>query len=108
MFTPEEFGLSVAVEVITPDDAANYLLNNAMHRKIKQKKVAEYMNEMVDGKWTLNGKSLIFDLNGRLLNGQHRLSAVVHSGVPLTTLVVRGVDPAVLETNLENNVIITE
>ena len=105
---PEEFGLSVEVEVITPEQATAYLQNNTKHRKIKQKKVDEYIKEMQDGKWCLNGKVLIFDRNGRLLNGQHRLSAVAQSGVPLTILVVRGVDPSVLETNEENGVIITE
>ena len=103
---PEDFGLSVEVEIITPANAEAYLRNNAKHRKIKQKKVDEYVNEMKDGKWRLNGKVIIFDSNGRLLNGQHRLHAVVQSGVPLTILVVRGVDPTVLETNEENNVIL--
>ena len=104
----EDFGLSVEVEIISPEQAQAYLTNNAKHRKVKQKKVDEYMKEMRDGKWRLNGKVLIFDRNGRLLNGQHRLHAVVQSGVSLTTLVVRGVDPSVLETKEENNVIIHE
>jgi hypothetical protein len=105
---PSDFGLEVTVEIINPAEAEAYLKNNAMHRKIKQKKVDEYKNQMVDGKWQLNGKALIFDSNGRLLNGQHRLSAVVQSQVPLTTVVIRGVDPSVLETNPENGVIIEE
>ena len=99
---PADFGLSVEVEIISPEEAQAYLTNNAKHRKIKDKKVDAYMKEMVDGKWRLNGKVIIFDSNGRLLNGQHRLSAVIKSGVSLTTLVVRGVDPSVLETNDEN------
>jgi len=99
---PSEFGLEVTVETITPAQAVLYLANNAMHRKIKQKKVDAYKNEMVDGNWKLNGKALIFDSNGRLLNGQHRLSAVIQSMVPLTTVVIRGVDPSVLETNPDN------
>lgn len=105
---PEDFGLAVSVDVINPSEAEAYLKNNAMHRKIKQKKVDAYMKEMVDGKWRLNGKALIFDSNGRLLNGQHRLSAVVQSGTTLTTLVVRGVDPSVLETNPKNASILGE
>lgn len=90
---PEEYGLEVSVETITPGDAAMYMSNNARHRPIKDKKVAEYMGEMRDGKWRLNGKTICFDTTGRLLNGQHRLSAVIRSGVSLTTLVVRGLNP---------------
>ena len=99
---PQDFGLTVEVEIINPSEAEAYLTNNAKHRKIKDKKVDAYMKEMQDGKWQLNGKVLIFDANGRVLKGQHRLSAVVKSGVSLTTLVVRGVDPSVLETNEDN------
>ena len=105
---PEEFGLSVEVEEITPNQAAKYLEHNAMHRKIQQKKVDEYAKKLKNEKWELNGKALIFDSNGRLLNGQHRLAAVVKSGVELVTLVVRGVDPLVLETNPDNASILGE
>jgi hypothetical protein len=90
---PEDFGLDISVEIISPAEAQAYLDNNAKHRPIKEKKVLEYMGEMRDGHWRLNGKTICFDRNGRLLNGQHRLSAVVRSGVPLTTVVVRGLDP---------------
>mgnify|MGYP003335415932 FL=1 len=96
---PSEFGLDITVEVITPEQAHDYLLNNAKHRPIKEKKVAEYMAEMRDGQWKLNGKTVCFDSTGRLLNGQHRLSAVVRSGVPLTTVVVRGLDPDLVPAN---------
>lgn len=104
---PSDFGLEVEVEIISPENAKAYLENNAHHRKVKQKKIDAYMKEMQDGKWRLNGKVIIFDKNGRLLNGQHRLAAVVQSGVSLTTVVIRGVEPDVLETNPENNVIIS-
>lgn len=93
---PKEFGLDITVEVINPEEAQAYLDNNAKHRPIKEKKVAEYMAEMQDGKWRLNGKTICFDSTGRLLNGQHRLSAVVRAGVSLTTVVVRGLDPALV------------
>ena len=93
---PEDFGLEATVEVISPKEAQAYLDNNAKHRPIKDKKVAEYMAEMQDGRWRLNGKTICFDTTGRLLNGQHRLSAVVRSGISLTTLVVRGLDPALV------------
>ena len=105
---PEEFGLTVEVEEITPDKASEYLSNNAHHRKVKQKKVDSYVKDLQEGTWRLNGKTITFDANGRLLGGQHRLHAVVQSGMPLTTLVVRGLDPEILETNPENNAIITE
>ena len=103
-----DFGLTVEVESITPEMAAEYLKHNAHHRKVKQKKIDEFANTLKSGTWQLNGKTVVFDSNGRLMGGQHRLNAVVQSGIPLLTLVVRGVAPELLETNPENNVIITE
>jgi hypothetical protein len=103
---PEEFGLNVSIETITPELADMYLLNNAYHRKVKQKKVDEFISELVEGQWKLNGKTICFDTDGRLLNGQHRMYAVSQSGVSLTTLVVRGLDPALIETKEENNAVI--
>ena len=84
---PEDFGLTVEVEIISPEDAAAYLKNNAHHRKVKQKKIDSYVKDLEDGVWRLNGKTITFDANGRLLGGQHRLHAVVQSGKSLTTLV---------------------
>lgn len=105
---PEDFGLTVEVETITPEKSAEYLANNAHHRKVKQKKITSYVKDLQEGKWRMNGKTITFDANGRLLGGQHRLHAVIQSGVPLTTLVVRGIDPTILETNPDNNAIIME
>lgn len=103
MAAVEEYGLTVSVDTITPEEALAYLSHNAQHRPIKQKKVDAYIQEMVDGKWQLNGKSITFDSNGRLLNGQHRLTACSQSGVPLTILVVRGVDPSVFKKDNESD-----
>ena len=105
---PKDFGLTVEVEIITPANAEAYLKNNAHHRKVKQKKIDSYVQDLEEGRWRLNGKTITFDSNGRLLGGQHRLHAVVASGKTLTTLVVRGLDPEIIETNPENNVIIQE
>lgn len=96
---PADLGLEITIEIISPEEAQSYLNNNAKHRPIKEKKVNEYMGEMREGKWRLNGKTICFDSTGRLLNGQHRLSAVVRSGVPLTTVVVRGLDPELVPAN---------
>jgi hypothetical protein len=102
MMKPEDFGLEITVEIINPEEAQAYLDNNAKHRPIKEKKVDAYMTEMADGRWRLNGKTICFDTDGRLLNGQHRLSAVVKSGVSLTTVVVRGLDPALVPAKDED------
>ena len=80
---PKDFGLNVEVEIITPANAEAYLKNNAHHRKVKQKKIDAYVKDLTEGVWRLNGKTITFDSNGRLLGGQHRLHAIVQSGKSL-------------------------
>lgn len=98
---PQDFGITVEVEDITPEQAAKYLSYNAEHRPIKQSKVDKYAGQMARGEWALNGKVLVFDSNGRLLGGQHRLSACVQSGVTLRILTVKGIDPSVFKKDEE-------
>ena len=95
---PEDFGLTVEIEEITPELATQYLSNNAKHREINPRKVEKLAADLDSQNWQLNGKVIIFDSTGRLLNGQHRLSACAVSGKTLTTLVVRGVDPATFDS----------
>lgn len=93
---PADYGLTVDVVLVTPGLAAAWLARNARHRKIKPKLVEKYVAQMRAGQWELNGKTLVFDRDGVLLGGQHRLTACVESGCSFRVLVVRGVDSSTL------------
>lgn len=83
--------IALTIEEIDPAQAATMLLHNTRNRPMKPATVNTYAKVMSSGDWTFTGESISFDLRGRLVNGQHRLSAVVKSGVPITVVVVRGV-----------------
>lgn len=87
-----EANLQAKVETITPDMAREYLKSNSMNRPLNDKTVNFYAQEMRAGNWKLNGEAICFGKNGALLNGQHRLSAIVKSGKEIQTMVVRGCD----------------
>ena len=87
----EDFGLNASVEDITPEMAAAWLSNNFGHREIKQARVEKFANQMNEGDWQFNGKVIILSDTGMLMNGQHRLSAVVQSGKTMRSIVIRGV-----------------
>jgi hypothetical protein len=72
----------------TPDTAKKYLESNFVNRRVKKSKVTEYANAMRAGNWGLTGQTLIFDTEGHLINGQHRLLACVESGCEFKSLVV--------------------
>lgn len=83
---------------ITPALANQWLVNNSRNRHLSEDLVVNYATEMEAGRWAVNGESIKFDTNGRLIDGQHRLRAVILYGKPVTSLVLRGVDPTAFDT----------
>lgn len=83
---------------VTPELAEKWLAKNPRNRNVRRQVVARYARDMTAGRWRLNGDAIRFDAHGALLDGQHRLHAVVESGVTITTFVIRGLDPAAQET----------
>lgn len=82
----------VSIETITPALAADWLKSNAEYnRKERPRWVHELAASIKDGRWVINGESIVFDEDGFLIDGQHRLSAVVESGIPIRSVVVRDV-----------------
>lgn len=79
------------VETITPETAREYLKFNTVNRPFNKITVDYYADQMKKGQWLLNGEAICFADGGVLINGQHRLNAVIKAGVPIQTLVVRGV-----------------
>ncbi|AGN51598.1 hypothetical protein VPLG_00159 [Vibrio phage eugene 12A10] len=86
-------------KVITPQLAEKLLEHNTRNRKISQPKVDQYVKDMIAGGWVENGESIKFDDTGRLIDGQHRLTACVQSGVPFITTLTTGLsDPNAFKT----------
>jgi hypothetical protein len=83
--------LVVTIETITPEKAATWLAHNPANRNLAEARFGAFAAAMLRGEWRLNGESIKFDLDGDLLDGQHRLAAVVKSGVTIQSVVVRGV-----------------
>lgn len=84
------------VEKITPETAQLWLdTKNQINRNIRLKVAESYAEQMKAGSFPNTGEPIIFDWDDQIVSGQHRLLAVVMSGVTLTMVVVRGVDPRV-------------
>lgn len=84
--------------VITPAIAASLLSKNTRNRPINQKRVADLAREMTRGGFKFNGDTIRVDVNGVLLDGQHRLSACVASGCDFQCILVTGLPPEVMPT----------
>lgn len=82
---------SVNFEIVTPEIAASWLKLNTQNRNVRRLHVENLTEAMRRGDFVVNGDTLRFDEKGALLDGQHRLLAIVASGIAQKCLVVRGV-----------------
>ena len=83
--------LVLSRETLTPDRARDYLRFNHGNRTISVTHVEGIVRDIRRGRWMMNAQPICFAQSGRLLNGQHRLSAVLQAGEPIDVLVLRGV-----------------
>lgn len=83
----------VTFEVITPEIAEKYLERNTNNRSLAKTTAETYTSDMVKNRWWLNTDAIGFDSNGALMNGQHRLQAVLDSKKAVEMMVVYGLDP---------------
>lgn len=83
----------ITVEQIDPATARRYLGANRDNRKVKRGRVATYARQMTQGQWLVTGDPVRFDADGRLLDGQHRLLAIVESETTQTMVVIRDLPP---------------
>lgn len=82
--------LSAAIETITPAIAADLLNRNTHNRRLSESFVDLYCEDIANGRWSMNGEAIKIAEDGTLLDGQHRLAAIVKANTDVTTLVVRG------------------
>ena len=83
-------GIDYCLEFVTPDKAQFYLEKNfENNRKISRNNLEELKREMKNSRFILSDSAICFDTNGILVNGQHRLLAVVQTGMTQPFLVVK-------------------
>lgn len=75
---------------ITPEAATNLLQFNTANRHLTQSTVDRYADMMRQGLWHYDASPIRFSRTNKLLDGQHRLWAVVESGTTQEFLVVTG------------------
>jgi hypothetical protein len=80
-------------EVITvnPERAKLWLMHNTGNRKLSKDRINKYVRDINAGLWRLNGESIKISDRGIVLDGQHRLEAIVLSGKSIETVVIFGI-----------------
>lgn len=94
------------VQTITPAKAAEWLEANTQNRPISKRTVEGFAEAMRRGEWKVTHQGIAFDETGALVDGQHRLAAIVEAGLPVEMTVFTQV-PAdgfdVLDTGKKRN-----
>lgn len=83
--------METTIELITPEKAAEYLSVNSGNRPLRKSHIATLAAEMKRGNWQCTHQGIAFNDQGILIDGQHRLHAVLLSGASIEIQVTRGV-----------------
>lgn len=85
-------GIKAEVEFIDPERAQQLLARMAPNRNVRTPKVDKYAADMASGRWVVTGEGIKLTADGVVIDGEHRLRAVVKSGATIEILVVYGVE----------------
>lgn len=81
------------IVTIDPTRAQEMLDNTRINRPLRGDQVEAYARDMRAGNWRPVGDPIRVDRLGNTIDGQHRLTAIVKSGVTLNLIVVNGLEP---------------
>ena len=69
--------------LVTPEMAKElFSANDNPRRRISQSRIDRYARDMSNEAWHDNSQSIALDYNGKMHNGQHRVSALIQNGKP--------------------------
>lgn len=83
--------LNIEVLEVTPAMAKAWLERGGINRKPTGRLIARIAAAIRRGEWMLTGDSIKLDEKQRVVDGQHRLLAIIEAGIAVTSLVVRNV-----------------
>jgi len=85
------------VVTVTPEIARKWLGRNAGNRPLKTTHVGRLAAAIRSGKWKLTGDPIRFSDTGKLIDGQHRLQAIVDAEAPVQCVVMHGLNDDIFD-----------
>ena len=83
--------MRIEIERVTPEKARLWLEGQRDNRSIRWPQVRQWASDMRRGEFPAIAQPIMFDAENRLIDGQHRLLAVIEAGVSVDLFVARGV-----------------
>lgn len=84
-------GLRVWAGMVTPDMAARILEINQNNRPLRDYHARRIATLMQRGRWKVNGQTIKIGVTGDVLDGQHRLWAVIYSKCTVWLVLIYGI-----------------
>lgn len=78
--------------LLSPEKAVELLEHNTQNRPLSGQHVQRIARQILDDKWRFNGDTIKVSKTGDVLDGQHRLWAVVEAKKPIETIIVYGIE----------------
>jgi hypothetical protein len=89
--------VDVQIESINPEIAKKYLAQMGKNRHLTQFHLGGMIRDMKAGRWIFNGDPIRFN-GDKLIDGQHRLTALIASGKTFDFVVIRQLPKEAFET----------
>lgn len=93
-----KFGVQTEIVMVTPEMADKWLSTMGPNRPLRKADVERLASDISKGAWELNGETIKFLKGGTLVDGQHRLAAVIASRTAVPMEVVRGLTESAVQT----------
>lgn len=78
----------VKIMTVTPEKAKEWLTVNNNNRKPSEERITSLAKQIAEDKYILCPDAIAFDINNRLINGQHRLFACVKANKAIQSIVL--------------------
>lgn len=94
---PSITDMKTFTEEITPAQAKEFLARNSTNRRLRPSWVKELAGRMERGEWTVTHQGIALTPDLRLLDGQHRMHAIIATGLTIPMQVSYDCDPRTYE-----------
>src|SRR4051794_37109554 len=77
--------------LVTPEMAMRLLDANKLNRPLTSGHAERIAQQIIQGKWRFNGDTIKISEDGDVLDGQHRLFAIIEAKIAVETIIVYGI-----------------
>jgi hypothetical protein len=84
--------------LLTPEFAMQLLEHNSLNRPVSDGHVGRIARQIIEGKWKYNGDTIKISTEQEVLDGQHRLWAIIEAQMAVETVIVYGIERAAFST----------